>query len=397
MGNAHLTLIVWGNITVNEEQQQIIEKTDSENEEQKLTAVKEGSYAQKTDRIRSWVQLIKSVTPIVWAIVILVVLIPLLGQFFISQAFSTATDVPEKTEVVVVEKPDWSQVDRAMVEALSEARASAENYASGELDLWVEELIDRVDDRFLDWYFGYFNQKQLEFKSFFVQLSAGAVRLLNPDNPTPEEKVAEVITSDFQQELARRVLRPTIAQLRLERLTQATVKHYLDVLSARIEQVQGSYKIPQADWDRYLNEIAITINDTQGNASNLSLKLLAAGGGYLALKPLVIPIAAKIGSKVVAKLSGKAGAKIASKTGATLAGKIGSQLLDPIVGIGIIIWDVWDYYNTVKVERPILHDNIADYLQEVKYSLLYNSENGIMKAIGEIEKNILPSISAGAR
>jgi len=92
---------------------------------------------------------------------------------------------------------------------------------------------------------------------------------------------------------------------------------------------------------------------------------------------------------VVAKLSGKAGAKIASKTGATLAGKIGSQLLDPIVGIGIIIWDVWDYHNTVKIERPILHDNIADYLQEVKCSLLYNSENGIMKAIGEIESEIM--------
>ncbi|MBC6480851.1 MAG: hypothetical protein GDA56_26810 [Hormoscilla sp. GM7CHS1pb] len=60
----------------------------------------------------------------------------------------------------------------------------------------------------------------------------------------------------------------------------------------------------------------------------------------------------------MAKLSGKAGAKIASKTGATLAGKIGSQLLDPIVGIGIIIWDVWDYHNTVKVDRPILHNNV---------------------------------------
>jgi len=386
---------------VDEEQQQIIEKTESENERQQLTAAKEGSYTEKTDRIRSWVQLIKSVTPIIWAIVLLVVLVPLLGKFFISQAFLTATDVPEKTEVVSkvveVEKPDWSQVDLAMVEALSEARATAENYASGELDLWVQELIDRVDDRFLDWYFGYFNQKQLELKSFFVQLYGGAARLLNPDNPTASENVAEAITSDFQQEFARRVLRPTIAQLRLERLTQATVKHYLDALSDNIDRVRGSYKITQADWDRYLNEIAITINDTQGNASNLSLKLLAAGGGYLALKPLVIPIAAKIGSKVVAKLSGKAGAKIASKTGATLAGKIGAQFLDPIVGIGIIIWDVWDYHHTVQVDRPILHDNIAEYLQELKYSLLSNSENGIMKAIGEIEKNILPSITAGGR
>lgn len=382
---------------MNEEQQQIIEKTDSVNEEQKLTAEKEGSYAQKTDRIRSWVQLIKSVTPLIWAIVILIVLIPLLGKLFISQAFPTLTDVPKKTEVVVVEKPDWSQVDREMVEALNEARASAENYASEQLDIWIAELLSRVDDNFLDWYFGYLNQKQIELKSFFWQISSGAAHLLNPDNPTAKEKVVQVITSDFQREFAKRVLRPTIAQLRLERLTQATVNLYLDELSGKIAKIKGSYNIPQADWERYLSDIAITINDTDGNSSNLSLKVLAAGGGYLALKPLVLPIAAKIGSKVVATMSGKAGAKIAAKTGATLAGKIGAQLLDPIVGIGIIIWDVWDYQNTVKVDRPILHDNIADYLQEVKYSLLDNPENGILSAIGEIEKNISQSISAELR
>lgn len=379
---------------MNEEQQQIIEKTDSENEEPKLTAEKEGSYAQKTDRIRSWVQLIKSVTPLIWAIVILVVLFPLLGQLFISQAFPQLTNVPEKTEIVVVEKPDWSQVDRAIVEALNEAHASAENYASAQLDLWIAELLDRVDNNFLDWYFGYLNQKQIELKSFFWQISSAAGHLLNSDNPTANEKVVQVITSDFQREFAKRVLRPTIAQLRLERLIQATVDLYLDELSGKIEKIQGSYNIPQADWERYLSDIAIAINDTDGNISNLSLKVLAAGGSYLALKPLVVPIAAKIGSKVVATMSGKAGGKIAAKTGATLAGKIGAQLLDPIVGIGIIVWDVWDYQNTVKVDRPILHDNIADYLQEVKYSLLSNSESGIMSAIGLLEKNFSQSLSA---
>ena len=42
-----------------------------------------------------------------------------------------------------------------------------------------------------------------------------------------------------------------------------------------------------------------------------------------------------------------------------------SLLLAPIVGIGIILWDVWDYNRTVAIDRPVLHANIADYLQEM--------------------------------
>ncbi len=165
--------------------------------------------------------------------------------------------------------------------------------AAAELDIWVEELTNRVDDSFLDWYFGYFNQKSREFKSFFVQVSSGTLRLLNSNNPTPNEKVAEVITRDFQEEFAKRVLRPQIAQLRLERLTQKTVKRYLTDLSINLNKVPLTYQIPQADWNRYLNGIALSINNTEGNVSSLSMKVLVGGGAYLALKPLAAPLILK--------------------------------------------------------------------------------------------------------
>ena len=45
----------------------------------------------------------------------------------------------------------------------------------------------------------------------------------------------------------------------------------------------------------------------------------------------------KLGSKVAISFAGKAGAKMAAKTDGLVAGKIGAELLDPIVGIGIII------------------------------------------------------------
>lgn len=355
-----------------------------------------GTFAEKTERIKAWVQVIKVAVPFIWALVILVVIIPLIGQLFIAKAFSTksvTTNTNHPVEVVEKHLVDWSKVNEAVKQTLDNARRSAEDYASKELDVWVDELTKRVDNSFLDWYFGYFNQKQIEYKSFFVQLSSGAAHLLNPNNPTPAEKVAEVMTEDFQKEFAKRVLLPQTSQLRLERITQQTVRHYFDELRGNINNISVNYNIPQADWNQYLSDIAITINDTEGKISNLSLKVLVGGGSYLALKPLVAPLVLKVGSKVVAKLASKAGAKIATKTGAVLAGKAGAVFLDATVGVGIIIWDVWDTNHTANVEKPILHDNIAAYLQEVKYSLLNNPENGIMTVIDQIQSRIVPSLN----
>jgi len=83
---------------------------------------------------------------------------------------------------------------------------------------------------------------------------------------------------------------------------------------------------------------------------------------------------------------------MAAKTGSAVAAKLGAELLDPIVGVGIIIWDLWDYNHTVAVEKPILRDAIYDYLQQVKLSLLNNPENGIMSSINQVESGIIQKI-----
>jgi len=349
---------------------------------------------EKTDRIKTWIQFLRTLAPFIWLIVLLIVIIPLIGQLFITNAFSPKNVIKdtEKTTIVVPAQPDWSKINQETVQGLKNARASAENYASQELDVWVNELMNRVDNSFLDWYFGYFNQKQIEYKSLFVQISSGVAHLLNSNNPSPEQKVAEVITKDFQSEFAKRVIIPQIAQLKLERLTQQTVNHYLEQLSVNINNISINYQIPKADWNRYLSEIAININDTEGDISNLSLKVLTAGGAYLAVKPLVAPLVLKVGSKMVTKLASKAGAKIAAKTGAALAGKIGAAVLDSTVGVGIILWDVWDNNHTANIEKPILRANLAEYLQEVKISLLNNPEKGMMTAIDQIQNKIIKSI-----
>lgn len=391
-------IIVSSNLDEKNNQQQPSNKKDADVEQisqPQETKVK-ATYAEKTGRILALVQILRSIAPFIWGLVILVVIIPLIGQIFIAKAVSTPSvskDNKQPIEIVEERQIDWSKVNEAMKLTLDHAYNSSEDYASKELDVWVDELMGRVDDSFLDWYFGYFNQKQIEYKSLFVQLSSSATRLLNPNNPTPAEQVAEALTKDFQTEFAKRVLIPQTSQLKLERITQQTVKHYLDDLKGNINNIPLRYNLPKADWERYLNEIAITINDTEGKISNLSLKVLAGGGSYLALKPLVAPLVLKVGSKVVTKLASKAGAKVATKTGASLAGKLGASVLDCSVGVGILLWDVWDNNHTAFVEKPILHDNLAAYLQEVKFSLLNNRENGIMTVIDQIQSKIVPKLN----
>jgi hypothetical protein len=125
----------------------------------------------------------------------------------------------------------------------------------------------------------------------------------------------------------------------------------------------------------------------------LTWKLIAGGESYVVFKPLITPLLPTIGSKIVAGLAGKAGAKIATKTGTVLAGKVGSVFLDATVGVGILLWDIWDNNHTANIEKPILRENLVDYLELVKDSLLSNPENGMMTIVDEIQRNIMQSLS----
>ncbi|MGK7877910.1 MAG: hypothetical protein AB4426_32770 [Xenococcaceae cyanobacterium] len=342
-------------------------------------------------------QFIKSVTPLIWCVVILIVIIPLLGRLLIAHSVTpTTTQVtpPSPDSTIVIEpRPDLSKVNQAVEAAINKAHASAETFASKELDAWEEELIPRVDN-FLDWYFSYFNQKKIEFTTPLKWVSSAIAYKFNPSSPSPNQAVSEKFTEDFQGEFAKRVLIPKNAQMRLEVLTTDTINLYLSELGNNFNEVQSSYQIPQGQWDRYLNDISITINDTEGNISNLSLKVLAGGGSYLIAKPLIVKLASKVGSKVSANFAGKAAGKVAAKTGGAVTSELGVSLIDPVVGIGILIWDVWDYSHTVEVERPILRNNILDYLKNVKRSLLTNPENGVMAAIYQLESGILKSLQS---
>lgn len=340
-------------------------------------------------------QRIRSIAPWLWAIVIVIVILPKIGDLFIAKAFENP--LPDRTPTTISNpsaKLDWQQTEKLLATALKAAHQNTENYAAKKLDAWVDNLTERVDTSFLDWYFGYFNQKEIEYKGFFTGITANMARWLNPNSQASEERIAEVITEDFQTEFAKRVLRPEISQLQLERITQQTVKHYLNELSLNVKSIPSQQNISKADWELYLSQISLSAKDANGTLIDVPIKALLGASAYTIAKPIIAPLLPVVGSKVVAVLGGKIGAKIAAKSGAILAGKIGSTFLDATVGVGIILWDIWDVNHTASIEKPILRSSLVDYLKTLSGSLLNNPDTGIMTVIDRVEEQIMQGIQS---
>jgi hypothetical protein len=338
-------------------------------------------YEKKSQRLYAWSDLLKSFSKFLWLIVIVIIL-GVLGKLFV---FKTGKDtkISEPVKKPVIEKIDWSKVNKDIEKVMTEARKETQELASAKLDHWIEKNMERVDSDFLEWYFSYWTQQKLGLQSLLAQVW----HWVDSDSPTAAEKMTETV----QEEFTNRVIRPQIAQLEIERIINEIVSFYSSTLKGKLEKIPTEYKINKADWDRYIEDISIMVKNVEANRQTpLTLKALVgitAGGTILVFNSLR-PIITKIGAKISSKLAGKTAAKMAAKTGGKVAVKTGGKFLGTIIAIGIIIWDVWDHHATKKKAKPVLRQNIYDYLNEVKQSILHDPAYGIMTIIYEMEQSI---------
>lgn len=347
----------------------------------------DGEYDKRSDRLNAWSNLIRSFSKLLWIFVIFIIIAGL-GKLFI---FKSGKNVPSRT---IIEKPvlkriPWESVNLEIKEVLQKSRKIAEGSADQKLDNWIAGLMERVDKDFLEWYFSYWTQQKIGIKGLLAQIW----HWVDGDSPTAAEK----ITEEVQLQFANRVLRPQIAQMELERIINEIMIEYSRFLSGELEGIPEKYNIKKADWDRYLHDVAVLIRSVEGNREiSLSLKaLVAAGaGGALLMFSSLRPVLSKIGSGISAKLTSKAAAKMATKTGGKVAVRAGGKFVGTVIAVGIIIWDVWDHYNTKKKARPVLKENINDYFLELKRSILRDPEYGIMTVIFRMEGNIVETLKS---
>lgn len=331
-----------------------------------------------------------------WIITLLVVLVIAagLGRYLIAVSHSKTSNpvrmADQRSEPIKPQIP-WHQVDKDIRSALESAHADAEEYASKKLEKWTDELMVRVDEDFLPWYFGYWQQQWMGLQGLWYW---SWDKLWN-EKPT----MVENITENIQREFAARVLRPEIAQMQIERLARETVETYIQGLQTRVTQIPARYNIPQGEWERYLEGISHTTQDVEANRSTpINLKLIAGAGMFSSVKVVGLlssslkPLIAKIGTKISAKSATKVASKVAVKSGAKVAAGAGGKMLGPIVGIGILIWDVWDHYSTKAEQQPIMRRNLNDFLVEMRTDLLKNPEAGILAVIDSIEGQMVTSL-----
>lgn len=339
------------------------------------------NYENKSERIHAWSALLRSISKFLWLIVVIVVLVAL-GKMFVFKGDKDNTAAgPVKKPVV--EKIDWGKVNKRIEAVMMEARKETEALASERLDLWIDQNMARVDNDFLEWYFGYWTQQGLGLKALLAQV----LHWVDGDNPNAAEKITQVV----QEEFTNRVIRPQIAQLEIERMVTDIVSFYSASLKGKLEGIPEEYKINPADWDRYIADISVMVKNVEANrGTSLPLKALVgvtAGGTLLVVRALR-PVVSRIGAKISTRMAARSAAKMAAKTGGKVAAKTGGKFLGIIIAVGIIIWDVWDHYDTVNTAKPVLRQNIDDYLKEVKQAILHDPDFGVMTVIYQMEQGI---------
>ncbi|MBC5797197.1 hypothetical protein H5968_19075 [Sphaerospermopsis sp. LEGE 00249] len=348
---------------------------------------------QKTDRIRAYSELIKSISKFIWIAVVLIIIIHFWGSFSTNHIKQKIN--PTTVNITIPEQKQY-QISSDVTSALGKALVAARQSASNNLEQWKNEVMQRVDHPFLDWYYNYFNQLGIGAKSIWINLYS-----------ISEEEKAEKLIGSFQQEFAKQVFQPSLMQLEMERFTRQAVDIYVSEANRNLAGVQSAYNIPQPTWERFLEGLGSITYDTGGQQQDLTLRAVSRGTGYLATtamikaigfigtKKVVASTVSKATSKAVTKLATKTAAKAAAEgSGEMAVGLLGLELLNPLAGLGIIVWDVWDHYHTVQLERPILRANLESYLNEVKESLLNDPENGILSSVNKFHDGILNSLNS---
>ena len=318
-----------------------------------------------------------------------------LGRIIIGKlGFSNKPDSIGKKEQQMVVPAIKFDFDDEILAALEKANNSARLYINEELDKWIEDVMSRLDDKFLDDYFGFIQTKSREIRTFF-QFAKNKLSL-------SDKTAEEMLTQELEEKISNLVLRPEITEATMKIIVDNAIEIYYSCLDKSLQEIQVSHNIPDSDWKAYISDLCmITMRDEQTaynrNIIPITSKAIIVSGvtitAYVA-KPAI----EKIAKMVSAKIATKTGVNIAEKAGAqfavTTATKTGSNIAArtiPFIGcaiiIGVGVWDIIDYKVNSNKGKKILRENFSDYLSKIKAELMGNSSDSIMSSIIIWENN----------
>lgn len=287
---------------------------------------------------------------------------------------------------------NWYEIDKRLADAVREVHDTTEEFATAEMDEWLSEIMKKVDNQFLNWYFSYFHQKAtqdgvpfawLAFKIDFLKvLRAEDEKQLNADQII-QKRMIEEINDKFKQLVFNQETEDD-----LKRTIERIARNYASAIGFKFSQIKALYQVHDEDWKQHLDDISQLIYNTGTSQFGFSTESL---NNQLATK-LSIATTLAISTKLAAKFASKLVVKGAVKGGVSAAAELVAKFVDPFILVGFLAWDVSDYQQMITKTQPELRQNIFDYLNELKQSIINSPENSIMTAIEEVETKLINTL-----
>lgn len=315
---------------------------------------------------------------------------------------------PHVVEQPVIQAVDLSRLTPDVRQAVENARMDGLQHARAELESLHGEMMQKVDSRLLDWYFGYWTQQRLGLSYAYTSGKNWVASLVVDVDP---EEAGRTLQTEIAREFELRVMPGPILEQHLQRIAQQSVTVFVRSLQEHLQDIPKRYQVPSAQWEEYLERITFMIGGTQASRSvPLTLKALSAGvvlsGASVtaALAPYVTAqfaqnMAMAGASRASGALVGSVGRRaattlsrqVAARGLATGAGSWGGALTGGVALVALVAWEAWDHQSTVAENRPLLRNNIDHFLQLYESGLV-EPHGMIGNILHDLERQIAASI-----
>jgi hypothetical protein len=286
-----------------------------------------------------------------------------------------------------VQTVDLSRLTPDIRQAIEQARSRGLEHARVELGSLRAEMMRKVDGNLLDWYFGYWTQQRLGLTYVLTSGKSWLAGLVVAVDP---EEASKQLQKEIAREFELRVMPGPLLEQHLEQIAQQSVAVFVQSLQEHLQDIPKRYQVPPAQWDEFLERITFMIGGTEASRTvPLTLKALSAGvvlssvGVTATLAPYVTAhFAQNMAVAGAARASGALAGSVGRRAAMTLsrqaaarglttgAASWGGALTGGIALAALVGWEASDHNRTVAENRPLLRNNIDQFLQMYEASLV---------------------------
>lgn len=300
---------------------------------------------------------------------------------------------------------DIASLNKELASAIDISNNETQIFAKTLVEEWHNSIMKKIDNDFLDWYFGYIRNQREGFRQLFDGLLHGSEEA--------SRKTAERVTDAFTS----KVMPPLLIDRTIVDISVRVTEFYIDSLRIKINNIPDKFKIPPSRWDSYLSDISKTVSK-QDPANNFleDLSLKAVVGSSVATTVIVAKVAIPLIGQAVTSMGGLIGLKAAgmgvgvagkaiagtvikitgAKVGTTVAIKGASTLGGPVVAVAVLTamgaWEWWSHSTYVAENRPNMRKNLEDFLLQFERDLL-KSDGVIGQPIYQINRTIYETVA----